>query len=220
MSIVRKVRAVERIFAALDREVESFRQSTRLHCVAGCGFCCNKPDIEASVIEFLPLAHDFFIKEQAEAVWSFLRNDPQPVCHLFSPGIIMDAGFCNGYVNRGLICRLFGFSARKDKYGKREFTTCKKIKEKQPQQYLDACLGVKIDIAIPVISDYYTKLLRVDFELARQTYPVNIAIRKAIEVVLSHYAYRRKPSRKRITDQNIGTIPNPGLSQDLISGPQ
>jgi len=40
------------------------------------------------------------------------------------------------------------------------------------------------------MSDYYMQLHGIDFDLAREFYPINTAIRKAIETVLQYYAYR------------------------------
>ena len=60
MSIVRKVKAVERIFNELEEEINNFKSLTNLHCLSGCGKCCTKPDIEASPLEFLPLAFEWF----------------------------------------------------------------------------------------------------------------------------------------------------------------
>lgn len=220
MSIRRKVRSVENIFRDLEQKIETFKLATQLHCVAGCGFCCKKPDVEATVLEFLPLAYHYFLLDQAEEKLNMLKENPGFICHLFHEGSLPDAGFCTLYPYRGLICRLFGFSARKNKYGEPEFSTCRKIKEGIPEKYIDAYLGVKEGLKIPVMRDYYQKLLMIDFELARNTYPVNVAIQKAIEVVLSYYAYRkiRKPRNMKL--QNRGTMPNPGLSQDRISDPQ
>jgi Fe-S-cluster containining protein len=191
MSIRRKVRSVEVIFRDLEQKIEAFKKDTQLHCVAGCGFCCTKPDIEATVIEFLPLAFHYFMTNQAEEKLAQLKENPEPVCIVFQQGHHKDAGFCTSYRHRGLICRLFGFSARKTKYGEPEFSTCKKIKQTQPEKYIDAYLKVKNGVRVPYMGQYYLRLLKVDFEEAQKLYPVNIAIQKAIEKVLAYYSYRK-----------------------------
>ena len=191
MSIRRKVRSVEVIFKDLEQQIESFKKDTQLHCVAGCGFCCKKPDIEATVIEFLPLAFHYFMNNQAQEKLAQLKANPTPVCILFQEGHQKDAGFCTMYPHRGLICRLFGFSARKNKYGEPEFSTCKKIKETQPEKYIDAYLKVKNGVNVPFMGQYYLRMLKVDFKEAQNFYPVNIAIQKAIELVLAYYSYRK-----------------------------
>jgi len=85
---------------------------------------------------------------------------------------------------------LFGYSARTNKYGKHELVTCQIIKTEQADAYNEAEKAVEEGAAIPVMSDYYMQLHGIDFELTRDFYPINEAIRKAIEVVLQHYAYR------------------------------
>ena len=55
-----KVRAVKREYLKLDREIANFTRQSGLHCIKGCGECCKKPDIEATPLEFLPLALKLF----------------------------------------------------------------------------------------------------------------------------------------------------------------
>jgi hypothetical protein len=43
---------------------------------------------------------------------------------------------------------------------------------------------------VPVMNQYYMQLHAIDGELARDFYPINKAIQKAIETVLQYYAYR------------------------------
>ncbi|MDO1511392.1 hypothetical protein Q2T41_01775 [Maribacter confluentis] len=75
MSIYHKVRAVERVFYQLEKEVGSFQKSTGLGCVAGCGKCCTKPDINATALEFLPFAYSLFKNGEAELYLDQLNND-------------------------------------------------------------------------------------------------------------------------------------------------
>jgi len=41
-----------------------------------------------------------------------------------------------------------------------------------------------------VMSDYYMQLHSIDYLLTKEFYPINEAMKKAIETVLHHYAYR------------------------------
>ena len=65
MQLHHKVRAVEKVFSSLQKEIESFQGESGLSCVANCGFCCTKADIEASALEFLPLAYALYKKGEA-----------------------------------------------------------------------------------------------------------------------------------------------------------
>jgi uncharacterized protein len=99
-------------------------------------------------------------------------------------------GLCSEYPHRGLICRLFGYSARTNKYDKRELVTCQIIKTEQAAPYQQAVTKIEEGSDVPVMNQYYMQLHAIDFELTRDFYPINMAIRKAIETVLSYYAYR------------------------------
>jgi len=187
-----KVKAVEEVFNELENEVSAFRQATKLHCIAGCGACCKKPDIEATPLEFLPFAYHLYLKGEAEHVLEKLNNNPGNTCIIFKsfPEQNINAGTCTEYRHRGLTCRLFGFSARIDKYGKPELSTCKTIKETQAEDYHKTVKLVGEGMSIPLMRDYYFRLRSVDANLTEKFFPVNLAIKQAIEYVLMYYAYR------------------------------
>ena len=63
--LLEKVRAVEQVFENLDREISTFQSWSGLHCAWGCGKCCFKPDIEATILEFLPFAHYLYTQNLA-----------------------------------------------------------------------------------------------------------------------------------------------------------
>ena len=200
MSIVRKVRAVERLFGRLDAEISSFQSGTGLHCISGCGKCCTKSDIEATPLEFLPLAFHWFINHQAEAMLAQLENNSSPICILYSPlsTDFSHQGSCSIYQHRGLICRLFGYGASRDKMGELKLVTCKLIKEQQVESYEKAIALISKKVYVPVFSDYYKNLMQIDFKLANQFMTVNEAMREALETVLSYYAYRPFPRLKKV----------------------
>lgn len=201
MSVIRKVRAVEKVFAALDSEIKSFQGTSQISCLAGCGKCCFKPDIEATPLEFLPLAFDLFLTKRIDEVYDDLSSSEKAYCHLFAPKpLSLDKGSCSQYVHRGLICRLFGYSAMKGKNSERKYITCKPIKETQAEKVELAQKSVKEGGAIPMMSDYYYQIRSVDPDLGTNRYPINEAIKKAIEHVLAYYAYRKRPSvRKKLS---------------------
>lgn len=195
MSIVRKVRAVEKVFAALDGEIRSFQNASQIRCLEGCGKCCFKPDIEATPLEFLPLAFDLFLNKKIDEVYTDLSSGEKPYCHLFAPRPLnMDKGSCSQYAHRGLICRLFGYSAMKDKTGQKKYVTCKIIKESQGEKVETTQQLIKEGGEIPMMSDYYFQIRSIDPDMGTNRYPINEAMKKAIEHVLAYYAYRRRPS--------------------------
>ncbi|MBS1488269.1 MAG: YkgJ family cysteine cluster protein [Bacteroidetes bacterium] len=187
--LVNKINAVQSIFDQLDRAIASFQNETSLHCQWGCGKCCFKPDIEATVLEFLPFAHHLYQQGLAEAWLTKTSESDSAVCLILNP-TQSGAGLCSQYAHRGLICRLFGYAARTNKYGEKELVTCSIIKTEQVDQIEKANEKIKLGLPVPVMHEYYMQLASIDFDLSRDFFPINAAIRKAIEKVLSYYAYR------------------------------
>jgi len=187
--IEEKVQHVEAVFKKLDDEISKFQSWSTLQCEFGCGKCCFKPDIEATALEFLPFALHLFKTHQAEEWLSRLSETNADVCLILHPHQ-SGAGLCSEYTHRGLICRLFGYSARTNKYGKRELVTCQIIKTGQAEKFADAERKIENGMDVPVMNEFYMQLASIDFDMARTFYPINQAIRKAIEAVLHYYAYR------------------------------
>lgn len=189
MSLEEKAAAVALVFEKLDRQIASFQASTTLHCQWGCGKCCFKPDIEATVLEFLPFAVHLYRQQAAEHWLERIQHHPTSICLILNP-TQSGAGLCSEYVHRGLICRLFGYSARTNKYAKKELVTCQIIKTEQAAAYHNAMLQIEGGLDVPVMNQYYMQLHAIDFELTQHFYPINEAIKRAIELVLQYYAYR------------------------------
>lgn len=191
-----KVNAVKKVYASLDKEIAAVQKSSGLHCLQGCGECCKKADIEATPLEFLPLALQLFDEGRAEKALDEIAAKDDPLCYVFRPHITNFGGLCNEYPNRGLICRLFGFTARRNKEGDPELVTCKFIKQEQAEAFDQLVVDMKAGKKIPVMSDYYSRMASIDHNLIT-FYPINQAMIKAIETVLHYYAYRkrRKPVR-------------------------
>lgn len=190
MNIIQLVHEVEEVFLALDEEIAAFKTRTSLGCQSGCGKCCLKPDIEATVLEFIPFAYHLY-KSGKAIEWlenPALSNSLCAILDSNQPGI----GHCTTYAHRGMICRLFGFSAKLNKYGNRELISCQVIKTAQPDAFLAAYAETLAGSQTPLMRDYYMKMYAIDWELSQKFYPINTAIKKAIETVLHYYAYREE----------------------------
>lgn len=189
MSLIQKVQAIEEVFMHLDQEMGKFQAWSTLGCKLGCGKCCYKPDIEATVLEFLPFAHYLYDHDQAFDWLNKIQENQSNICLIFEP-TKPGGGSCSQYPYRGLICRLFGFSARTDKYGQRELVTCQIIKAEQADAFAETVKKIQSGGSVPVMNHYYMRLHAIDGDLARDFYPINEAIKRAIETVLHYYAYR------------------------------
>jgi Fe-S-cluster containining protein len=189
MTLEEKVNEVETVFLKLDEEISAFQSSTGIHCKFGCGKCCFKPDIEATPLEFLSFAYHLYKEGRAEEWWDKLRSSEEQICHILNP-TQSGAGLCTEYKHRGLICRLFGYSARTNKYEKKELVTCQIIKTDEPEEYKKGVDLIEKGGDVPVMSQFYMQLHAIDQDMTTEFYPINVAIRKAIESVLHYYAYR------------------------------
>lgn len=189
MMMEEKVRAVESVFEKLDQEIASFQSWSGLHCKFGCGKCCFKPDIEATILEFLPFAYHLHQHNQAFDWLEKLKSTDSSICQILNP-TQPGAGLCSEYPHRGLICRLFGYSARTNKYAERELVTCQIIKTEQSENHQVAVEKIALGKDVPLMNQYYMQLHAIDIDLTRDFYPINTAVRKAIETVLHYYAYR------------------------------
>lgn len=68
--------------------------------------------------------------------------------------------------------------------------TCQTIKTEQTEKYNEAKIEIEQGKSVPVTTDYYMQLSSIDFNMAREFFPINEAIKNAIEVILQYYAYR------------------------------
>lgn len=194
MNLAEKSQSVVELFNELEEEARKYQKEGGLGCISGCGFCCANPNVPASALEFLPLAFELYANGIAEEVANQLALQEKPGnCILYkTQSEDGKMGYCSSYKNRGLICRLFGSSARKNnKTGKKELIVCKILKEQKNEIYQQVTEGINSDLDVPMASAYYTRMNDIDENLTQQ-YPVNQAILTALEVVLRYKFYEEE----------------------------
>lgn len=184
----RKIQQVQKVLNDAALHTEKFGKSGGIGCASGCHLCCLKKDIMASPLEFLPLAWHLYKNGTAEAFYDRIEALPEnSLCILFS-ALGERPGGCTAYPYRALICRLFGFSSGIDKSGNKRLITCKTIKESDGYKQLQPVhLGRS-----PVAADYYMRLVAIDFLLAGEQLQINQALKRALEIVMTHYRYTGK----------------------------
>ena len=193
MKLEEKVRAVESLFETLSEELEIFQAQAGFSCAVGCGKCCEKPGIQASPLEFLPWAFQCFLSGKAEETLAQINTSTLEICHLYKTlSLESGLGRCSAYHERGLVCRLFGYAAQRDKLGKLQLVTCKILKG-QSVAFQKTSVAINEELAVPIFSDYYLQLAQIDFSLGRKIIPINKAMKVALEEVLQYYSYRPFP---------------------------
>jgi Fe-S-cluster containining protein len=197
--MLEKIRKVEQVFKQLDRETERFGKESKLKCLSNCNLCCLKKDLEANVLEFLPLAYHLFSNNLHEQALELLETNPGFCINLErNPEPGKTAG-CSNYFYRGLICRLFGFSGTRDKSGKLAIYTCSPMKTEFQEEFKYASEKVNSGMKIPMVTDYYYKIYFIDTNLANDYNPINTSIRKAIEKVAYYFENKRHKTKGTIT---------------------
>lgn len=192
MSLAKKVIEIEALFGELDAEINVFQTATKLKCLPGCGRCCTHNQVDASPLEFLPWAYQLYLNGEALQVLEALSDKTSNICHNYNPiGLFEEGkGNCGSYDYRGLICRLFGYAANSDKYGKLRLATCKIIKDDQALVFQNAENMISKGLTIPIFTHYYMRLSQIDIQLGNTIVPINAALKIAIEEVLHYYSYR------------------------------
>ncbi len=181
------------IYRDIDGKIDALRSATGLGCPPGCGRCCWHPDVVAAVVEVIPFALEVWGQGRAEAVLDALEAKGQKsdsVCVAFMPDPKdRDKGRCDWYSQRPLMCRLFGFAARRGKHDRLEIAPCRFLKEGNPEPYERVQAAIDGDLDAPIYTDYAMRVSCLDPGLGRPVLPINAAIRQALE----HVYWKRYP---------------------------
>ncbi len=181
------------LYKDLDKEIGELQKQSGLHCPPGCGFCCQRPtrEIEATILEMIPAALALIEEGQG----SFFRDRAQEAgeagrCVFYSP--INEATFsgtCGRYTFRPLVCRLFGFGAIKNKQGKLEISYSIVMKKTLATVLDSTDKKLTEGMMAPLYSDYGTRLRGIDSPWTQDSYPLNLALQKALEWVFLRQRY-------------------------------
>ncbi|KHT48286.1 fe-s-cluster oxidoreductase [Alteromonas marina] len=188
------------VYQSLSQEFSAFQSSQSLSCVEKCGACCNKPDIEVSPLEMLPLALYLFDTGQAEQVFDELQSYSGFACKQYQR-LSLDGteGYCGIYEYRPGICRMFGAAGYKTKSGEATLSVCKPIKQAVPEKYAAALIAIQpawgqsnnsdpmpiSNSKPPMIAEGRQKLAQLDYELGDKLMPINDALRYILEKILT-----------------------------------
>lgn len=187
-----KVRLVRSLLNNLDKEIAGLQKRSGLFCPAGCGKCCEKPAIMVTPLEFLPFALFMYDEGRHEELLTQCAASSTGICVIFRPSITQFGGLCSAYPDRGLMCRLFGYAARRDRLGNAELVTCAIVKQEQSSTFHGfQNLLISGDYKPPFFADYYSRLRNIDPDLCEML-PINQAISAALHYIMHYYSYRRR----------------------------
>ena len=123
-SIYEELKKIEEIYLDLESKQDIFCNTFNVHCLKGCGTCCEHfiPDVYS--VEARYLAYGIIKEGRTEEVKNKISNwdKNSEYCPLYD----FNSNYhCTVYKYRPLICRLFGATASKNKDGLPCFRKCK-----------------------------------------------------------------------------------------------
>lgn len=173
------------IYHEMDQETAVFQLATGIRCFPGCGFCCENTRVEATVLECLPLAKEVYCRGEEERISLAIHEKTELgnfTCTLYKPDTgIPGNGRCSYYKVRPLVCRLFGFARRRNKFGILEFCPCRFMKERSPEIVNRAGVGISHRHDVPVYQDCFMRVASLHPGIGYRLLPLNLAFRGALE---------------------------------------
>jgi uncharacterized protein len=189
------------IYQEVDRKILRFQEATGLKCPPGCGSCCESQEVEATVLEVLPLAIESFSAQQEDLLYSKIEEQERKgdrVCILYQPDLRTSGnGRCAYYKVRPLLCRLFGFAARRSKKGNLELCTCKVLRATFPKELQKEGEKVLSRFSLPVYQELSMRIAVLNPSIGFRRLPLNLAIKSAIEEVFWKKEYQDPESRRQ-----------------------
>jgi Fe-S-cluster containining protein len=180
------------IYREMDALSSRFQNATGLRCLPACGNCCDSEEVEATIVEVIPLGWQILLSGEEERYLSAIEESEKignQRCVIYDPARSREAGgCCSLYEFRPLVCRLFGFAARRNKKGELEFAACRWIKDATPEAVTRARVGVGSDLPVPVYQDAFMRVASVNPALGFRRLPINRAIKEALG-----YLYWKRP---------------------------
>ncbi len=175
------------VYDLLDSKINKLIDETGLNCLPTCRKCCTTPstNIEVSIFEMLPLSIRLWQFGEAERWLEKVNSsDENHPCILLERDIsVKPEGGCRFYSYRPLLCRMFGFSSKRDKNGKPSFSSCKLVKNINPAIENTVNKYIMDGKDIPVYSDFSLIVAGLNPYLTEEKYPVNSAFKKALEYI-------------------------------------
>jgi len=182
---------INKIYKRLDKGIAKFQSATGISCPPRCSVCCREWPVETTVLELFPLAREIYLRKQEDTVISAISEKEareDPVCVLFRD--LTGRGHngpCSYYEYRPLVCRLFGFASRRNKFGRIELMTCRIIKDYKPSEVRRAEMAISQGLRLPVYQDAFMRISSIKPAIGFRRLPINEALKAAIETLYWMY---------------------------------
>ncbi len=186
------------LYDRIDTETAAFQTATGLNCPPGCGKCCENPEVEATVLEMMPLALELWRTGEAAEYLERLSslNSPEScLCYRPDP-LVPGNGRCSVYPWRPTLCRLFAFATVKNKLGNPELAACIRQKQTIPDQVEGAKMAIASGMSAPNFGEIADAVANIDPSLGSDRFPINHALKQALQRVglLTHLTLEEENS--------------------------
>ncbi|MCX8058410.1 MAG: YkgJ family cysteine cluster protein [Spirochaetes bacterium] len=235
ISFFENLNLLTKIYESWENKFNNIKNIFNINCINFCSKCCdtNVNNIQATIFELLIPAIFFYElifnknKEYIEDLFQLYKIDiseeilkSKIVNFIFSNNINLDRCLfynnqegkwgCSIYNIRPSICRLFGFSLVKDKFGNLNFSPCKELKEflfynkNNKDKLINYNINLnnmndKINITnflridnyynkisksnLPIYDKLYQEVLTLNYQYTKNLYNINEAFKKAFEII-------------------------------------
>lgn len=181
---------LQNIYDEMWKDFSTFQKQSGLHCLEGCGKCCNNPEVEASVMEMIPLALRMLDENKLEEWLEKLENPSQSHCLMYTPHSADGSlGQCGVYKERPSLCRMFGVSGFYNKHREVTLSVCKLIREKYPELTAEREAQINPE-QTPMLVTWSYKMAELDPGLIQDKLPINQAFKQALEKVALYALYQ------------------------------
>lgn len=177
-----KIGKVLEVYDEMGKHFSHYQKLLGLSCPVECGRCCLSNDVSASLLEVFPLAKDLILNNLVDSIWDSLE---QKSCAFYQQtSLDGKKGYCTRYETRPMICRYFAVFSQKDKLGALRMSICRTLKENYSEQ-------AKVVSESPhpglLLTTWDNRLNDIDPYYHSKIYPINMAIKKAIEYLYLYY---------------------------------
>lgn len=179
---------LQKLYEEMGQTFSAYQQASGLSCMSGCGRCCLNPDVEASILEMLPLALRIYDEKNVDEWINRLETSEQKHCLVYQ-SVSEGKGQCGFYQERPSICRMFGVAGSLDKRKEVTLSICKFLKEEYPEKVELLKTEKKADA--PILMHWASRLIALHPELIKERYAINDALRRALERIEFYAQYQK-----------------------------
>jgi Fe-S-cluster containining protein len=179
-SLFPQLQKIIQLYEEIETITSNVKSLFSVSCPIGCGQCCNTAcyNVEVSIVEMLPLCV-YLYENNSYQFW--LDKAFNNLCPFYDSKILYNnVGSCAVYEYRPLVCRLFGFSFMKNKYGAIVPVACTTLQKQYTQKKEMVAIN---PCDLPQMSSISMQLMMID-PFKSERFPINEAFIKAIEYVI------------------------------------